>query len=205
MYLHHEIYTINAGRQRELEQRVPRLHAMMQADGEGFVSAHFLRAGGDLSKYVALRVWRDQAANRAWGRSPQMQEYLRNRPEGSYTRPPEIEYYELATEAKGPAPDHFTLEVEFDITPGTGRAFEALHAEYLPIMAAQPGVHAGRLWRFAGNQTRYLRISDWESREHLLALMESADRKRMAEAEATFFRTPSKNAWYELLPGSLGV
>ncbi len=127
------------------------------------------------------------------------------RPEGSYTRPPEIEYYELATGAKGTAPGHFTLEVEFDITPGAGRAFEALHAEYLPTVAAQPGCHAVRLWRFAGNQTRYLRIDDWESREQLLDLLQSADRAQMAAEDAKFLRSPLKSEWYEILPGSLGV
>lgn len=201
MYLHHEVYNVNPGWQRELEGRVPRLHEM-QSKAPGFVAAHLLRYMGDLTTYLALRVWESREAAQGFSRTPEFQEYLRSRPPDAYARPPEIEYYELVCEEQGSGRASVAYHLELDLAGGQARAWEERERELHVLFKGAPGFHSARAFRFLGNPNHHLRVALWESREAILDFTEtSAFRAHQAAAPAGLLRSPATLQFYQVVQG----
>ncbi|MBI2886501.1 MAG: antibiotic biosynthesis monooxygenase [Chloroflexi bacterium] len=197
MYVHHEVYRVNQGWQRELEGRVPRLHAM-QAKAPGFVSAHFLRHMGDLTTYLALRAWESREAAQAYSRTPEFQEYLRSRPPEAYAQPPEIEYYELVVETQGQGEARFAYRLEFDVAQG--RAWEERERQLHGLLQQARGFHSARALRFLGNPNRFLRVALWQGRDAIVDFLESdALKGYRAAAPEGLLRSPTQTRFYEVL------
>lgn len=203
MYLHHEVYNVNPGWQRELEARVPRLHEM-QAQAPGFISAQLLRYMGDLTTYLALRSWESREAAQAFSQTPEFQEYLRSRPPDAYARPPEIEFYEPLSQEQGTRKANFAYHLEFDVAGGQARAWEERERQLYALLKEAPGFHSARAFRFLGSPNRHLRVAFWDSREAILDFLETSEfRAHQATAPAGLLRGPAVLQFYQVVQNTM--
>lgn len=185
MFAVHEELQVAGGRQMDAKERLAGGHELMSKH-QGFAAAYVLRFLGGPSKFLALRFWKDRASQEAWGQSEDLQTYLRARPEGLYTAPPDIEYYETAAEVEAPQtgkPAAQATHILYNVAGGKQRDFEKREAEFYQLLAVAPGFVNVRLLKFLGNPNRYIRVATW---------LRSEDRERFTAGSAyrEFYQTP---------------
>ncbi|GEM_PF-2842246 len=163
MFVVHEELQVTGGRQQEAKERLAGGHQLMGKHG-GFSSAYVLRFLGGPGKHLALRFWKDRASQEAWGRSEDLQAYLKARPEGLYTTPPQIEYYETVAEAEGKqkseAAGH-AIHIEYHVAGGKQQDFEKREADFYSLLVEAPGCVNVRLLKFRGDPSKYIRVATW--------------------------------------------
>ncbi len=129
---------------------------------KGFSLSTLHNSLGYPNKYTALTRFETREDSQASQNSAAFRARLQARPEGLIVgRPRPTEAYEPVHRV-GPTggPAAFTTLVEWNVTPGTARAFESSRQELFDLRQKHlKGFVRASLWRFLGNRTQYLVIN----------------------------------------------
>lgn len=186
MYVQYEKFLVTMGMQKQAEDRVPEVLAI-QKRMPGFGSAHFMRGLGDLTRYLAVRVWESRETLQNFSRNPDFAEFNRKRPPNLYAAAPDMEFFDVSHQEWGKGTPHYAWCQEFHLNHGNSRTWEEYEPGLYPILRESPGFSGVQHLRYWGNGDHYVRVSYWESLENIL----------------DYFAAPASQQWRESMPKDL--
>jgi heme-degrading monooxygenase HmoA len=133
----------------------------------GFLRQLVLAALDNPALRIVYQVWESRPARVSFARSAAWV----SPPEGMLAGPSEVGFYDVhAGLQEGHAQlDDSVIERRFRIRNGRQAEFEAAEKELCGRVRGQPGFVARRILKFSGNDTAYVRLSMWRTREAMLA------------------------------------
>jgi heme-degrading monooxygenase HmoA len=181
MLLINEILNFGVGRRQEALDRLAWIHGLM-APHDGFVRAIVAKYLGDGTRHTILRVWRDEAAYKAFRATPDGN-YGRGRPEGLYINDPVVPQWNSLHDADHLGAGPFLVKTQWEVPEDAWDAFDAANqrVEKLAMTLGLKGVNEFR----ATDRSEGLTIGRFESRAAYEALLEhpefGAIRREMPE------------------------
>ena len=205
MFLYYETYYVTPGLQHVIDQRVRSLHEN-HATNPGFIAGDWLRAVGDPITYVAFRLWRQRDNEFDEAQHAFMAEYNRTRPADAFVHPPDIEFFEQIAQAC-PEPSRregldtgaaFAARSDMEVS---GRpAWYAWEHEVRRALLTDEGFCEYRLYRFLGNENRFMRVEFWQSQTAAESFWnDPARRELMSQLPPRSFRRRPDIGYFEVL------
>jgi heme-degrading monooxygenase HmoA len=173
MYLHREHYTVARGWASEFERRSVEMHGKT-GEQPGSVRSYLLRAIGNDSSYLSLRIWEKREDALKWRSDPWFEAYLAARPPAMYAWPPVIQYFEEIDCVSGVGQPGFAVVLQGRTLTGRLPSIEAWLAREAKAQSEAPGFVEHRSFRFMGGPADFLSLSAWTSRGAFEAALSSA-------------------------------
>jgi heme-degrading monooxygenase HmoA len=171
MYLHRELYTVARGWASEFERRSVEMHAKT-GEQPGSVRSYILRAAGNDSRYLSLRIWEARENAIAWRNDPWFAAYLQARPPAMYAWPPIIQYFEEIACVSGTGQPGFLVVVQGETLTGRLPAVEKWLENEAGAQSGAPGFVEHRSFGFLGGPADFLSFSAWTSQGAFVAAQE---------------------------------
>ncbi|MCG3773979.1 MAG: hypothetical protein JW395_0796 [Nitrospira sp.] len=194
MYVQYERLPVTMGMQKPAEDRVPEV-IEIQKRMPGFRSTHFMRGMGDLSGYLAVRVWGSREALQNFARNPDFAEFNKKRPTNLYSGAADMEFYDVAHEEWGKATPKFAWCREFHLGHGNGRAWEEYEQGVYPVLRESAGFSGVQHLRYWGNGDNYVQLTYWDTVESLFDFLAASTQWRESMAK-DLLHEPSNDQLY---------
>jgi hypothetical protein len=197
VFLYQETYYVRPGLQDVIDERVRSLHENHITNPAG-AAMDWASFRGDVTTYLALRLWHHRdvewdAEHQAW-----MAEYNRTRPTDAFIAPPDIEFFEQVAQRGETGGASLLVTCELQVG-GAGRgAFNTFENELLQRLEAAPGFGEYRLYRFMGGEHRYLRCEFWRDATAGFSFWRDASMREFS-ASLSGLRTAPLFRYYDVL------
>jgi heme-degrading monooxygenase HmoA len=171
MFLINEILNFGIGRRQEALDRLAWIHGLM-APHDGFVRAIVAKYLGDGTRHTILRVWRDEAAYKAFRATPDGN-YGRGRPEGLYVNDAVVPQWNSLSETDHMGAGPFLVKTQWEVPDDAWDGFDAANqrVEKLALTLGLVGANEFR----ATERSEGLTIGRFENRAAYESLLEHSD------------------------------
>ena len=176
MFLLNEILNFGMGRRQEALDRLAWIHGLM-APHDGFQRAIVAKYLGNGTRHTILRLWRDEAAFRAFRATPDGS-YGKGRPEGLYVNDAVVPQWNSIIEDDHIGAGPFLVKTQWQVPEDAWDAFnDANHrVETLALTMGLKGVNEFR----AVDRSEGLTLGRFENRAAYEALMDTPNSWRYA-------------------------